>query len=150
MSRAQLTEAERDLLTHLMSTPAEAADAVTELEPADLVGLAARALLESAQALARDERTQGRSGSVASRLLSELGEADVAFLTGLSATVAKPAPVADCIRVLKERRATRERQEIQRQIDAFQQAGGGRRQASTWTRCSSAKCGKPGTPRHEG
>ena len=86
MSRAQLTEAERDLLTHLMSTPAEAADAVTELEPADLVGLAARALLESAQALARDERTQGRSGSVASRLLSELGEADVAFLTGLSAT----------------------------------------------------------------
>ena len=87
-------------------------------------GLAARALLESAQALARDERTQGRSGSVASRLLSEPGEADVAFLTGLSATVAKPAPVADCIRVLKERRATRERQEIQRQIDAFQQASG--------------------------
>ena len=43
VSRAQLTEAERDLLTHLMSTPAEAADAVTDLEPADLVGLAARA-----------------------------------------------------------------------------------------------------------
>jgi hypothetical protein len=48
----------------------------------------------------------------------------VAFLTGLSVQVAKPAPVADCIRALKERRATRERQEIQRQIDAFQQAGG--------------------------
>ena len=61
---------------------------------------------------------------MASRLLSELGEADVAFLTGLSAQVAKPAPVADCVRALKERRATRERQEIQRQIDAFQQAGG--------------------------
>jgi DNA primase len=124
VSRAQLTEAERDLLTHLMSTPAEAAEAVTDLEPADLVGLAARSLLESVQALARDERAQGRSGSVASRLLSELAEADVAFLTGLSAQVAKPAPVADCIRVLKERRATRERQEIQRQIDAFQQVGG--------------------------
>jgi hypothetical protein len=107
-----------------MSTPAEAAEAVTDLEPADLVGLAARSLLESVQALARDERAQGRSGSVASRLLSELAEADVAFLTGLSAQVAKPAPVADCIRVLKERRATRERQEIQRQIDAFQQVGG--------------------------
>jgi hypothetical protein len=38
--------------------------------------------------------------------------------------VAKPAPVADCIQALKERRAARERQEIQRQIDAFQQAGG--------------------------
>ena len=63
----------------LMSTPAEAADAVTELEPADLVGLACAALLEAAQALARDERAQGRSGSVASRLLSELGEADVAL-----------------------------------------------------------------------
>ena len=124
VSRSQLTEAERDLLAQLISNPAEAADAVTDLEPADLVGLAARALLESAQALARDERTQGRSGSVASRLLSELGEADVAFLTGLSATVAKPAPVADCIRALKERRAARERQEIQRQIDAFQQTGG--------------------------
>jgi DNA primase len=124
VSRAQLTEAERDLLTHLMSTPAEAADALTELEPADLVGLAARALLESAQAFARDERAHGRSGSVASRLLSELGESDVTFLTGLSAQVAKPAPVADCIRVLRERRATRERQEIQRQIDAFQQTGG--------------------------
>jgi DNA primase len=124
VSRSQLTEAERDLLTHLIANAVEAADAVTDLEPADLVGLASRALLESAQALARDERTQGRSGSVASRLLSELGEGDVAFLTGLSATVAKPAPVADCIRVLKERRATRERQEIQRQIDAFQQAGG--------------------------
>ena len=74
VSRSQLTEAERDLLAHLMATPVEAADAVTELEPADLVGLAARALLEAAQALARDERAQGRSGSVASRLLSELGE----------------------------------------------------------------------------
>jgi DNA primase len=124
ISRAQLTEAERDLLTHLMSAPADAADAVTDLEPADLVGLASRSLLESAQAFARDERAKGRSGAVASRLLSELGEADVAFLTGLSALVAKPAPVADCIRVLKDRRATRERQEIQRQIDAFQQAGG--------------------------
>jgi DNA primase len=124
VSRAQLTEAERDLLAQLMSAPADAADAVTALEPADLVGLASRSLLEAAQALARDERAQGRSGSVASRLLSELGEADVAFLTGLSAQVAKPAPVADCIRALKERRAKRERQEIQRQIDAFQQAGG--------------------------
>ncbi|MEO5819384.1 MAG: DNA primase [Vicinamibacteraceae bacterium] len=124
VSRAQLTEAERDLLAQLMSAPAEAADAVTDLEPADLVGLAARSLLESAQVLARDERAQGRSGSVASRLLSELSEADVAFLTGLTAQIAKPAPVADCIRALKERRAARERQEIQRQIDAFQQAGG--------------------------
>ena len=124
VSRSQLTEAERDLLAQLVSAPAEAADAVAELEPADLIGLAARSLLEAAQALARDERAQGRSGSVASRLLSELAEADVAFLTGLSVQVAKPAPVADCIRALKERRATRERQEIQRQIDAFQQAGG--------------------------
>jgi DNA primase len=124
VSRSQLTEAERDLLAQLMSAPTEAADAVADLEPADLVGLAARALLEAAQALARDERAQGRSGSVASRLLSELAEADVAFLTGLSAQIVKPAPVADCIRVLKERRAARERQEIQRQIDAFQQAGG--------------------------
>ncbi len=124
VSRSQLTEAERDLLAQLMSAPTEAADAVAALEPADLVGLAARSLLEAAQALARDERAQGRSGSVASRLLSELAEADVAFLTGLSVQVAKPAPVADCIRALKERRATRERQEIQRQIDAFQQAGG--------------------------
>jgi hypothetical protein len=32
--------------------------------------------------------------------------------------------VADCIRVLKDRRNGRERQEIQRQIDAFQQTGG--------------------------
>ncbi len=124
VSRSQLTEAERDLLAQLMSAPAEAADAVAELEPADLVGLAARSLLEAAQALSRDERAHGRSGSVASRLLSELAEADVAFLTGLSAQIAKPAPVADCIRVLKERRAARERQEIQRQIDAFQQTGG--------------------------
>jgi DNA primase len=124
VSRSQLTEAERDLLAQLMSAPTEAADAVAELEPADLVGLASRSLLEAAQALARDERAQGRSGSVASRLLSELAEADVAFLTGLSVQVAKPAAVADCIRALKERRAARERQEIQRQIDAFQQSGG--------------------------
>ncbi len=124
VSRSQLTEAERDLLTQLIANPLEAADAVTDLEPADLVGLASRALLESAQALARDERALGRSGSVATRLLSELAESDVAFLTGLSAQVAKPAPVADCIRTLKERRAARERQEIQRQIDAFQQVGG--------------------------
>ena len=124
VSRSQVTEAERDLLTQLIANPVQAADAVTDLEPADLIGLATRALLESAQALARDERARGRSGSVASRLLSELAEADVAFLTGLSAQVAKPAPVADCIRALKERRAKRERQEIQRQIDAFQQTGG--------------------------
>ena len=146
--RSQLTEAERDLLTHLMSAPADAAEAVMELEPADLVGLAARSLLESAQALARDERTQGRSGSVASRLLSELAEADVAFLTGLSATVAKPAPVADCIRVLKERRATRERQEIQRQIDAFQQAGGAGG-GTDMEELLIRKCGRLGPPRQK-
>jgi DNA primase len=124
VSRAQLTEAERDLLAQLISNPVEAADAVTDLDPADLVGLAARSLLEAAQALARAERTEGRSGGLASRLLAELAEGDVAFLTGLSAQVAKPAPVADCIRTLKDRRAGRERQEIQRQIDAFQQGAG--------------------------
>jgi DNA primase len=124
VSRAQLTEAERDLLAQLLATPAEAADAITGLEPADLVGLPSRSLLEAAQALARDERTQGRTGTLASRLLAELAEADVAFLTGLSAQVTKPAPVADCIRVLKDRRSGRERQEIQRQIDAIQQSGG--------------------------
>ena len=76
-------------------------------------------------ALARDDRANGRpAGSLASRLLAELAEGDVAFLTGLSTEVAKPAPVADCIRALKERRAARDRQEIQRQIDALQQTGG--------------------------
>lgn len=124
VSRTQLMPAERDLLANLVSGPPEAEDAVADLEPADLVGLASRALLEAAQALAREERSLGRSGGLAGRLLSELAEADVAFLTGLSAQVAKPAPVADCIRALKERRAARDRQEIQRQIDAFQQAGG--------------------------
>jgi DNA primase len=124
VSRAQLTPAERDLLAQLLAQPAEAADAIADLEPADLVGLPSRSLIEAAQALARDERTHGRTGTLASRLLSELAEADVAFLTGLSAQVTKPAPAADCIRALKDRRAGRERQEIQRQIDASQQTGG--------------------------
>jgi DNA primase len=125
VSRSQLTEAERDLLAQFLAAPDEAADAIVDLEPADLVGLAARSFIEAAQALARDERAQGRAGGgLASRLLAELAESDVAFLTGLSAQVAKPAPVAECIRTLKERRAGRDRQEIQRQIDAFQQTGG--------------------------
>jgi len=124
VSRAQLTPAERDLLAQLLATPADAADAILELEPADLVGLPSRSLVEAAQALARDERSEGRSGTLASRLLSELAEGDVAFLTGLSAQVAKPAPVADCIRAIKDRRAGRDRQEIQRQIDEYQQTGG--------------------------
>jgi DNA primase len=123
VSRTALTPAERDLLAQLVTGP-EAEDAVTELEPADLVGLSSRALLEAAQALAREEHGRGRSGTLAGRLLAELAEGDVALLTGLSAQVSKPAPVADCIRALKERRAARERQEIQRQIDAFQQGGG--------------------------
>jgi DNA primase len=124
VSRVQLTPAERDLLAQLLATPADAADAILELEPADLVGLPSRSLVEAAQALARDERSEGRSGTLASRLLSELAEGDVAFLTGLSAQVAKPAPVADCIRAIKDRRAGRDRQEIQRQIDESQQTGG--------------------------
>jgi len=124
VSRVQLTPAERDLLAQLLATPADAADAILELEPADLVGLPSRSLVEAAQALARDERSEGRSGTLASRLLSELAEGDVAFLTGLSAQVAKPAPVADCIRAIKDRRAGRDRQEIQRQIDEYQQTGG--------------------------
>ena len=125
VSRTQLTEAERDLLVQLLAKPEEAADAIDGLEPADLVGLAARSLLEAAQAVARDDRQRGRPATgLASRLLGELGEADVAFLTGLSARVAKPAPAADCVRTLKERRAGRDRQEIQRQIDAVQQTGG--------------------------
>jgi hypothetical protein len=89
------------------------------------VGLAARSLLEAAQAVARDDRQRGRPATgLASRLLAELSEADVAFLTGLSARVAKPAPAADCVAALKERRAGRDRQEIQRRIDALQQTGG--------------------------
>ncbi len=149
VSRSQLTEAERDLLAQLMSAPAEAADAVTELEPADLVGLAARSLLEAAQALARDERAQGRSGSVASRLLSELARGRRGLPDGpfRRRSRSRPRwPIASGPSRSAGRRGNDRKFSVR--LTHFSKRAGPA-EAATWTRSSSAKCGKPGTPRQK-
>jgi DNA primase len=113
----ELTLAEKDLLAGLMGQPEAAFDALDGLESDDLVGLAARPLLEAALAL-KSERT-----AVPSTLLERLTEEEAALLTGIAARASRPAPAADCVRALRVRRFERERAEVQRQIDRLQEEG---------------------------
>ncbi|HEY8551752.1 MAG TPA: DNA primase [Vicinamibacterales bacterium] len=115
---AEMTPAERDLLAQLLTGADEVALAVLELEPADLVGLASRPLLEAAMAVARAD-----AQALPTLLMGRLTEEETALLTGLAARTTRPAPAADCVRTLKQKRHDRERQELQRRIDALQQNG---------------------------
>jgi DNA primase len=115
---AELTPAEQDLLAQLFSHPEAVAAAVDDLEPADLVGLAGRPLIEALLGLRAVDPPQWPA-----RLMERLTEEEAALLTGLAARRTVPAPASDCVQALRRKRLNRERLETQRQIDSLQEQG---------------------------
>jgi DNA primase len=117
----QITAAEKGLLWAVINETPAAQTALAELDPADLTGLAAGALLQEARALEACE-TQALPDTLRGRLSK--GEADL--LGEIARQPGRPAPPAECVRALKRRRFERERAELQREIDRLQELGAAR------------------------
>jgi DNA primase len=115
---AELVDAERDLIAQLMNDGETASRLVGTLEDADLHGLSCREVLRTARALASEDRA-----NFPAEFLGRLSEEEAALVTGIAARFPRPAPAAECVKVLKRRRLEREQLDRTRQIDALQQQG---------------------------
>jgi DNA primase len=119
-SFGQVKPAERGLIWALVNSPESAAEALFDLETADLDGLAAGRVLEEALAL------HGAGGTPSpSALLARLNSEEAQMVTGIAAAPAPPAAAAACVQALKRLRLEREGAALQREIDRLQEAGSG-------------------------
>lgn len=118
-SFGQVKPAERGLIWALINRPEEAAEALFDLEAADVDGLAAGGILEQALAVHALGGDPSPSG-----LLARLNEEETQVVTGVAAAAAPPAGAAACVRALKRLRFEREGAAVQRQIDRLQESGG--------------------------
>jgi DNA primase len=124
---SDLMAAERDLLAGLMSEPASAMDALSELDDDDLLGSSVKHIVWLARDLARElaqRQTVQVPEAIPGMLLERLSEEEIALVTGIAARIQRPAPAMDCIKTLRLRRYERERADVQRQIDRLQERGG--------------------------
>jgi DNA primase len=119
-SFGQVKPAERGLIWALVNRPEEAAEALFELEPGDLEGLAAGRILEQALFV------HGRGGDPSpSALLARLNSEEAQLVTGVAAAQTPPAAALACVRALRRLRLEREGAAVQREIDRLQETGGG-------------------------
>jgi hypothetical protein len=119
-SFGQVKPAERGLIWALVNRPEEAAEALFELEPGDLEGLAAGRILEQALFV------HGRGGDPSpSALLARLNSEEAQLVTGVAAAPTPPAAALACVRALRRLRLEREGAAVQREIDRLQETGGG-------------------------
>jgi DNA primase len=111
------TKAEKGLIWLLVHDPGKALAALDQLEPEDLVGLAAGPVLD----LARQLKENGKF-SPTQFLDHSLSEAP--YITGI-ASESEPHvhDAAECVSELKRRRYTREVAAVQQEIDRLQQRG---------------------------
>jgi DNA primase len=115
----QVRDAERALLWWLVNSPADALEALKEVDPEDLEGLATRDVLELARTLQPTAPELLPSG-----LLQRLSTMSAQLVTRVAAEKAPPALiVSECVRALKLIRWEREKALLQREIDRLQQAG---------------------------
>jgi DNA primase len=116
----QLKPAEKGLIWALLHHPAEGLEALTLLDDEDLAGLASQPILQQARAL-QDCPPE----SFPSTLLERLTKGEARLVEELGRMTTPPVrSVDDCAATLKERRLTRERAELQREIDRLQEEGG--------------------------
>ena len=119
-SFGQMKQAEKGLIWALIHDPAEAVEAMAELDGDDLDGLAARDVFEMARSL------HGEPHDVLpSALLRRLSTMSAQLVTSIAANTSPPAPPLECARALKRLRWERERAAIQREIDRLQELGAG-------------------------
>ena len=112
-----VTKAEKGLIWLLVHDPGKALVALDNLEPADLEGLASRAVLDLAKKLKENSKF-----SPALFLDHSLSEAP--YITGI-ASESEPHvhDAAECVSELKRRRYAREVGAVQQEIDRLQQRG---------------------------
>jgi DNA primase len=117
-SMGQVKDAERGLIWALMHQAAGAQDAMLELEDADLDGLATREILRQARSL-----QDWPAGSVPEALMERLSKGEAALVQQIAREKGAPADAADSVGTLKRLRYSREKADLQREIDRLQQAG---------------------------
>jgi DNA primase len=117
-SFGQLKQAEKALIWGIVHTPAEALDALADLDDDDFEGLAGRDIFE----LARSLHGEGPD-LLPSALLQRLNTVNAQLVTSIASSTTAPAPAAACARALKRLRWERERAAIQREIDRLQELG---------------------------
>jgi DNA primase len=115
----QVKTAERGLIWALMHNPAAGQTAMAELDPEDLEGLATRWILEQARSL-----QEWPAGSIPQTLLERLNEMETQVVQDIGRQPHPPGEPLDCVRALKRLRYTRERADVQREIDQLQRDGG--------------------------
>jgi DNA primase len=118
-SMGQVKVAERGLIWALMHQPEAAVVALSELDAADLDGLATAAILRQALSL-----QEWPTASLPQALIERLSTGEAALVTEIARQLGAPAEAADCVRTLKRLRYDRERADVQREIDRLQEAGG--------------------------
>ena len=119
-SFGQMKQAEKGLIWALIHDPAEAVEAMAELDGDDLDGLAGRDVFEMARSL------HGEPHDVLpSALLRRLSTMSAQLVTSIAANTSPPAPPLECARALKRLRWERDRAAIQREIDRLQELGAG-------------------------
>jgi hypothetical protein len=114
----RLKPAERGLLWALMHQPAEAARALRELEPEDLLDLDSAPILKAALALRETPPER-----LPTALLARLSEEEVRWLTRVGTEATEPAPVTECVRTLRQMRYERERAMVQDELERLQAEG---------------------------
>ena len=120
-SLGQVKPAERGLLWALVRDPQAGFGALTELETADLDGLATGPIINQARSL------QGwPEASLPDTLIERLNEGEAGLVQEIGRQSHPPAEPVDCVRALKRLRYVRERTEVQREIDRLQELGAAR------------------------
>ena len=117
-SMGQVKDAERGLIWALMHQIEGGQEALLELEEADLEGLATRDILRQARSL-----QDWPAGSVPEALMERLSKGEAALVQQIAREKGAPADAADSVRTLKRLRYSREKADLQREIDRLQQAG---------------------------
>jgi hypothetical protein len=113
--------AEKSLIWALMRRTGAAVEALRRLDADDLVGLETGSILEQARSL-QDWPEEALPAALLERLTK--GEAQV--VSEIARAAAMPGDPADCVWALKRLRYTRERADVQREIDRLQEAGAAR------------------------
>ena len=114
----QVNTAEKGVIWALMRSPEAGLAALAQLETVDLEGLAARPILEQARSL-----QDWPAGSLPQTLLERLNGVEAWLAAEIGRLPHPPGDPLDCVRALKRLRYTRERAEVQREIDRLQEAG---------------------------
>jgi DNA primase len=115
----QVKTAEKGLIWALLHNPSAGIGAAAELDPQDLEGLATRWILEQARSL-----QEWPAGSIPQTLLERLNEMEARLVQDIGRQPHPPGDPHDCVRALKSLRYTRERADVQREIDRLQRDGG--------------------------